>query len=222
MDPLPSIPAALANPGPGELSDRMQSGRCSRGPLRSPSPPVSHTTQYNPIAQPQTLCCYRTTYRRHFQTVHHCRPFHRLPLTFCLPSAISVLSTTLLPSDLPSPNCLPLPFCPPPTVDVLSTNVAALSTGHPPFPSLCHPPPPPVTKPKSPDSNDDHDFQPVTPNDTQAVTTEHILAGAQNLTRPLRACFGCGELVDKIVGLAENTTPTALIGPSGIGKTSTP
>ena len=35
-----------------------------------------------------------------------------------------------------------------------------------------------------------------------------------------RACFGRGELVEKIVGLAENLTPIVLIGPGGIGKTS--
>ena len=35
-----------------------------------------------------------------------------------------------------------------------------------------------------------------------------------------RACFGRGELIEKIVGLAENLTPTALIGAGGIGKTS--
>ena len=35
-----------------------------------------------------------------------------------------------------------------------------------------------------------------------------------------RACFGRDELIEKIVGLAENLTPTALIGPGGIGKTS--
>ena len=37
---------------------------------------------------------------------------------------------------------------------------------------------------------------------------------------PPRACFGRDELIDKIVDLAENLTPTALIGPGGIGKTS--
>ena len=37
---------------------------------------------------------------------------------------------------------------------------------------------------------------------------------------PPRACFGRDELVEKIVGLAENLTPIALIGPGGIGKTS--
>ena len=35
-----------------------------------------------------------------------------------------------------------------------------------------------------------------------------------------RACFGRGELIEKIVGLAENFTPIALIGVGGIGKTS--
>ena len=35
-----------------------------------------------------------------------------------------------------------------------------------------------------------------------------------------RACFGRGELIDKIVSLAENLKPVALIGAGGIGKTS--
>ena len=35
-----------------------------------------------------------------------------------------------------------------------------------------------------------------------------------------RACFGRDELIEKIVGLAENLTPIALIGAGGIGKTS--
>src|SRR5579872_5569907 len=35
-----------------------------------------------------------------------------------------------------------------------------------------------------------------------------------------RACFGRDELVEKIVGFAENLTPVALIGAGGIGKTS--
>jgi len=35
-----------------------------------------------------------------------------------------------------------------------------------------------------------------------------------------RACFGRGELIEKIVDLAEDLTPTALIGVGGIGKTS--
>ena len=38
---------------------------------------------------------------------------------------------------------------------------------------------------------------------------------------PPRAHFGRGELTEKIVGLAENLTPVALIGVGGIGKTST-
>ena len=37
---------------------------------------------------------------------------------------------------------------------------------------------------------------------------------------PPRACFGRDELVDKIIGLAGNLTPIALIGAGGIGKTS--
>ncbi|KAF9648487.1 hypothetical protein BDM02DRAFT_3187037 [Thelephora ganbajun] len=37
---------------------------------------------------------------------------------------------------------------------------------------------------------------------------------------PPRACFGREELIEKIVGLARNLTPIALIGVSGIGKTS--
>jgi len=35
-----------------------------------------------------------------------------------------------------------------------------------------------------------------------------------------RACFGRGELIEKVVGLAEDLTPIALIGAGGIGKTS--
>ena len=38
---------------------------------------------------------------------------------------------------------------------------------------------------------------------------------------PPRAHFGRGELIEKIVGLAENLTPIALFGAGGIGKTST-
>ena len=37
---------------------------------------------------------------------------------------------------------------------------------------------------------------------------------------PPRVCFGRDELIEEIVGLAENRTPIALIGPGGIGKTS--
>ena len=35
-----------------------------------------------------------------------------------------------------------------------------------------------------------------------------------------RACFGRGELIESVVGLAENMDPIALIGAGGIGKTS--
>ena len=38
--------------------------------------------------------------------------------------------------------------------------------------------------------------------------------------QPPRVCFGRKELVESIVGLAENLTPIALIGAGGIGKTS--
>ena len=37
---------------------------------------------------------------------------------------------------------------------------------------------------------------------------------------PPRVCFGRDDLIEEIVGLAENLTPTALIGTGGIGKTS--
>jgi len=37
---------------------------------------------------------------------------------------------------------------------------------------------------------------------------------------PPRACLGRDELVEKIVGLAEDITPIALVGTGGIGKTS--
>ena len=37
---------------------------------------------------------------------------------------------------------------------------------------------------------------------------------------PPRACFGRDELIEKIVSLAENLTPLALIGTGGIGKTA--
>ena len=37
---------------------------------------------------------------------------------------------------------------------------------------------------------------------------------------PPRACFGRDELIEKIIGFADNLTPFALIGAGGIGKTS--
>lgn len=53
----------------------------------------------------------------------------------------------------------------------------------------------------------------------------HYLTFASNTLGELpppapRACFGRGELIGKIVSLAENLTPVALIGVEGIGKTS--
>ena len=37
---------------------------------------------------------------------------------------------------------------------------------------------------------------------------------------PPRTCCGRDDLIEKVIGLAENMTPIALIGPGGIGKTS--
>jgi len=37
---------------------------------------------------------------------------------------------------------------------------------------------------------------------------------------PPRTCFGHDELIEKVISLAENLTPIALIGAGGIGKTS--
>ena len=52
------------------------------------------------------------------------------------------------------------------------------------------------------------------------VSPSHSVPPGESPPPPPRACFGRDELVDKIVGLAENLTPVALIGPGGIGKTS--
>jgi len=52
----------------------------------------------------------------------------------------------------------------------------------------------------------------------------HILASSipgESPPPPPRAYFGRGELTEKIVSLAENLTPIALISAGGIGKTST-
>ena len=48
--------------------------------------------------------------------------------------------------------------------------------------------------------------------------TSRILLGESPPPPP--ACFGRDELIEKVVGLAENLTPIALIGVGGIGKTS--
>jgi len=42
----------------------------------------------------------------------------------------------------------------------------------------------------------------------------------ESLPPPPRVCFERDELIEKIIGLAENLTPIALIGAGGIGKTS--
>ena len=48
----------------------------------------------------------------------------------------------------------------------------------------------------------------------------HSIPSGELPPPPPRTCFGRDELVEKIVGLAKNLTPIALIGPGGIGKTS--
>jgi tetratricopeptide (TPR) repeat protein len=53
----------------------------------------------------------------------------------------------------------------------------------------------------------------------QYLTVTSSILGESPPPRP-RACFGRDELIEKIVGLAENLTPVALIGAGGIGKTS--
>jgi tetratricopeptide (TPR) repeat protein len=54
---------------------------------------------------------------------------------------------------------------------------------------------------------------------SHGLTFASSILGESPPPRP-RACFGRGELIEKIVGLAENLTPVALIGAGGIGKTS--
>ena len=48
----------------------------------------------------------------------------------------------------------------------------------------------------------------------------HSVPPGESPPPPPRACFGRGDFIEKIVGLAENFEPIALIGPGGIGKTS--
>ena len=55
--------------------------------------------------------------------------------------------------------------------------------------------------------------------ETQNLTFELRILGESPPPRP-GACIGRGELIEKIVGLAETLTPIALIGAGGIGKTS--
>ncbi|KAF9791220.1 hypothetical protein BJ322DRAFT_436311 [Thelephora terrestris] len=48
----------------------------------------------------------------------------------------------------------------------------------------------------------------------------HASARGESPPRPPRACFGRDELIEKVVNLAGNFEPVALIGAGGIGKTS--
>jgi len=54
---------------------------------------------------------------------------------------------------------------------------------------------------------------------SQCLTFESSISG-ESPPPPPRAFFGRDELIERIVGLAENLTPIALIGAGGIGKTS--
>jgi len=52
-------------------------------------------------------------------------------------------------------------------------------------------------------------------------TISHFHSTAGELPpQPPRACFGRDELIERVLGLAEDLTPVALIGAGGIGKTS--
>ena len=48
----------------------------------------------------------------------------------------------------------------------------------------------------------------------------HNIPPGESPPPPPRTCFGRDELIEKVIGLAENLTPLALVGPGGIGKTS--
>ncbi|KAF9785563.1 hypothetical protein BJ322DRAFT_839464 [Thelephora terrestris] len=50
-------------------------------------------------------------------------------------------------------------------------------------------------------------------------TTQTSMLG-ESPPPPPRACFGRGDLIEKIIGLVDNLTPIALVGTGGIGKTS--
>ncbi|KAF9781673.1 hypothetical protein BJ322DRAFT_1213014 [Thelephora terrestris] len=56
-------------------------------------------------------------------------------------------------------------------------------------------------------------------NNQYQSTQASLTVGESPPPRP-RACFGRDELIEQIVGLADNLNPIALIGPGGIGKTS--
>ena len=53
-----------------------------------------------------------------------------------------------------------------------------------------------------------------------AVLLSHSINPGELPPPPPRACFGRDDLIEKIVGLAKDLTPLALIGAGGIGKTS--
>jgi len=57
------------------------------------------------------------------------------------------------------------------------------------------------------------------PMDTRLIASKSSISG-ETPPPPPRALFGRGELIEKIVSLAESLTPIALIGTGGIGKTS--
>ena len=59
---------------------------------------------------------------------------------------------------------------------------------------------------------------------SQFVKIQHLICASRVLGEPPplppRALFGRGELIERIVSLAQRLTPVALIGAGGIGKTS--
>ena len=55
---------------------------------------------------------------------------------------------------------------------------------------------------------------------TLTCLTFHSTPPGELAPPPPRACFGRDDLIEKVVGLAENLIPIALIGAGGIGKTS--
>ena len=60
----------------------------------------------------------------------------------------------------------------------------------------------------------------ITIADAAGFTIPPFLPGGESPPPQPKVCFGREELIEKIVGLAENLTPFALIGAGGIGKTS--
>ena len=70
-----------------------------------------------------------------------------------------------------------------------------------------------------PESNEVHNSNAQLPIDSMTDDFASSIHG-ESPPPPPRACFGRDELIDKVVGLAENLKPVALIGAGGIGKTS--